>query len=234
MSDLKLPGIAPWGRRLSEYQAFFDLPDLAGIRVLDVGGGPSSFRAEATKAGAQAYALDPLYQENDTSIREAFSRTQQVMQEGMARVQHRFVWNHYGDEGRVVAMRREALELFLEDRRTHAESYVSGALPSLPFGDQSFELVTCSHLLFLYGDVLNTSFHIKAVKELARVGREVRIFPLLNLDGRPSSHLFAVKAALRDAGLWAREVSVPFEFQRGATRMLKVTQTEVEQTVSVA
>ena len=224
MSELKLPGIVPWGRRLSEYQAFFDLPDLTGTRVLDVGGGPSSFRAEAAQAGAQAYALDPLYQENDTSIREEFSRTQQVMQEGMARVRHRFVWSHYGDESRVVALRREALELFLADRQAHGERYLPGALPSLPFEDQSFDLVTCSHLLFLYGDILDTSFHIEAVKELARVGREVRIFPLLNLDGRPSSHLFAVKSALRDSGFFAREVSVPFEFQRGATRMLKITQ----------
>ena len=202
MSDLKLPGIVPWGRRLSEYEAFFVLPNLAGMRVLDVGGGPSSFRAEAAKAGAQAYALDPLYRKDDASIRNAFLKTQEVMQEGMMRVRHRFVWTHYENEQRVASLRREALALFLMDRQEHAAHYLVGALPFLPFEDQSFDLVTCSHLLFLYGDVLDTSFHIEAVKELARVGREVRIFPLLNLDGRPSSHLFAVKTALKEAGFF--------------------------------
>ncbi|MBV1886893.1 MAG: class I SAM-dependent methyltransferase [Parvibaculaceae bacterium] len=224
MSELKLPGIVPWGRRLSEYRAFFDLSELRGTRVLDVGGGPSSFRAEAARSGADVYALDPLYQQGDASIRDEFLRTEQVMQDGMARVRHRFVWTHYENESRVASLRREAMALFLADRREHSAHYLPGALPFLPFSDQSFDLVTCSHLLFLYGDVLDTSFHIEAVKELVRVGREVRIFPLLNLDGRPSSHLFAVKSALREAGFFAREVSVPFEFQRGATQMLKITQ----------
>ncbi|MFT6509954.1 MAG: SAM-dependent methyltransferase [Parvibaculaceae bacterium] len=223
MSELKLPGIVPWGRRLSEYQAFFDLPDLAGVRVLDVGGGPSSFRGEAAQTGAHAFALDPLYHEDDASIRDEFLRTRRVMQEGMAHVQHRFVWSHYGDERRVAELRTQALELFLADRQKHPARYLPGALPMLPFADQSFDLVTCSHLLFLYGDELDTHFHIEAVQELARVGREVRIFPLLNLDGRPSSHLFAVIDALRQAGFCAQEVSVPFEFQRGANHMLKIT-----------
>ena len=36
-----------------------------------------------------------------------------------------------------------------------------------------------SHLLFSYADRLDRAFHVASLRELARVGREVRVFPLV-------------------------------------------------------
>jgi hypothetical protein len=55
------------------------------------------------------------------------------------------------------------------------------------------------------------------------VAEEVRIFPLLELDGRESRHLRAVLLAVERMGLKAEKVPVPYEFQLGANQMLKIT-----------
>jgi len=99
---------------------------------------------------------------------------------------------------------------------------VPASLPELPFGNASFRLALVSHFLFLYGDDLNFAFHLASVRELLRVADEVRIFPLLNLDGLSSSHLPGVMSEMRRGGAEVELVRVPFEFQKGATRMLRL------------
>ena len=65
-------------------------------------------------------------------------------------------------------------------------------------------------------------FHISAVRELCRVAGEVRVFPLLTLNRKPSPHVDAVRSALRADG-WASElVRVDYELQRGGNQMLRV------------
>jgi hypothetical protein len=60
------------------------------------------------------------------------------------------------------------------------------------------------------------------VRELCRVAREVRIFPLLALDATPSPHIEPVSAALREAGFTVEIVPVDYEFQRGGNRMMRI------------
>ena len=66
--------------------------------------------------------------------------------------------------------------------------YVTASLPSLPFEGGQFDLALCSHLLFLYSDQLSLDFHQASIEELLSVASEVRLFPLLSLDRRPSPH----------------------------------------------
>ncbi len=224
--EFDLGGVVPWGRRFREYAAFFALGDLARCApVLDAGGGPSSFAAEARDMGIAVTAADPIYRFGEADIRRRFEATAEVMRTGMRRASYRFNWSYYGSEEAVHRLRREALGLFLADFDAgKAEGrYVAASLPALPFADGSFRLALCSHLLFLYGDDLDFDFHLAALRELLRVAEEVRIFPLLNLDGLPSSHLPGAMSALRGERVLAELVDVPFEFQKGATRMLRLT-----------
>jgi SAM-dependent methyltransferase len=92
----------------------------------------------------------------------------------------------------------------------------------LPFADGAFDLAVCSHLLFLYSDQLSREFHIAAVKEMRRVAKEVRIFPLLKLGNERSPHVEAVVDALRESGLSATVKRVPYEFQKGGNEMLVI------------
>ena len=223
--EFDLGGVVPWGRRLREYAAFFALDDLAGLApVLDAGGGPSSFAAEAAEMGIAVTACDPIYRFGQSDIRRRFEETAEAMRTGMRRASYRFNWSYYGSEEAVHRLRREALELFLGDLETGKTEgrYVPASLPALPFADGAFRLALSSHLLFLYGDDLDFAFHLAALRELLRVADEVRIFPLVNLDGLPSSHLPGAMSILRGEGVRAELVSVPFEFQKGATRMLKL------------
>jgi hypothetical protein len=101
--------------------------------------------------------------------------------------------------------------------------YVTASLPGLPFEDGQFDLALVSHLLFLYSDQLDCGFHRAAVEELLRVAREVRIFPLLALDRKPSPHVGPICTHVAGRG-WGAEVrGVPYEFQRGGNEMLRLS-----------
>jgi hypothetical protein len=78
--------------------------------------------------------------------------------------------------------------------------------------------------LFLYTEQLTEPFHVAAVRELCRVAREVRIFPLLALGGERSAHIDPVMEAMRHDGHDVSLVTVPYEFQRGGNQMLRIRQ----------
>ena len=227
MSDFELPGVLPWGRRLFEYRAYFGLPDrLAGLRIADVAGGPASFAAEARAEGAAVISVDPLYDQNPDDIAAGFEDTTRQMRRGLTEAAYRFRWNFYGSVDRLLALRREAHDLFLADYTVNRSAYVPGLLPDLPLPDDTYDLALCSHFLFLYGDHLSLDFHVAAIREMARIAREVRIFPLINLDGRPSAHLCTVRSRLMAEGLRLDLVDVDFEFQVGATKYLRIGRTD--------
>jgi len=58
------------------------------------------------------------------------------------------------------------------------------------------------------------------MRELFQVAAEVRVYPLLSLDGRPSRHLSAVVEALAADGIRTWLQPVDYLFQKGATEML--------------
>lgn len=102
------------------------------------------------------------------------------------------------------------------------DRYRTAELPTLPFCDAEFDLALCSHYLFLYG-TLGLSFHAASIIELTRVAAEIRIFPLVQLDGQKSPFLPAVCDTLEASGFLGEVVQVAYEFQRGACEMLRIT-----------
>lgn len=100
--------------------------------------------------------------------------------------------------------------------------YVEAELPTLPFADASFELALCSHFLFLYTDQLSESFHVRAIAEMCRVAIEVRVFPLVALDGQSSKYIDSVSAHLQESGYDVSVERVPYEFQRVANQMMRI------------
>jgi hypothetical protein len=217
--------IVPWGRSRAEYELMFDLsaPDLAG-GVLDCGGGPSSFTAELSACGFRAVSVDPIYAFSGSEIRARFEVIVDSMLSQVRATPGDWTWSYHRSPDDLLATRRTALERFLADYESglHEGRYHVGELPSLPFAPASFGLALCSHLLFLYSDLLTEDFHIRAVRELCRVAREVRIFPLLTLSRKPSPHLAAVRSALLADGWSSEVVSVNYELQRGGNQMLKI------------
>jgi SAM-dependent methyltransferase len=136
----------------------------------------------------------------------------------------RFEWTWYGTRSRRTAMRAGAVERFVADLGARPSQYVAAALPDLPFADDSFDLVLCSHLLFTWADQFDQRWHRTALLEMARVARrEVRVFPLvLQGTGEPLAFLPALCEELETAGYRTEQRKLPYRFQRGANHMLAV------------
>jgi hypothetical protein len=222
---MKPSEIIPWGRSFDEYRLMFDLSerDLAG-RILGCGDGPASFNAEANSRGHRIISCDPIYAFSADSIRQRAEHSHETVIAQVRTIQDEFVWNYFHDPNHLGRVRTAAMRLFLEDfEKGKAEGrYVATSLPRLLFGDAQFDLALCSHLLFLYSDQLSFDFHREAIEELLRVASEVRVFPLLSLDLRPSPHVDPLMNYLAEKG-WRTEVlMVPYEFQRGGNRMFRI------------
>jgi SAM-dependent methyltransferase len=192
--------------------------------VLDCGGGPASFTAELSASGRRAMAVDPIYELSGVQIRARFEAIADSMLAQVRATPDDWTWSYHRDPDDLLANRRAALERFLADyeRGLQEGRYLVGELPVLPFATGSFGLAVCSHLLFLYSDLLTEDFHIRAARELCRVAREVRIFPLLTLSRTPSRHLAAVQSALAAEGWQSETVRVDYELQRGGNQMLRL------------
>lgn len=220
-----LSSVVPWGRSLAEYAAMFSLSDadLAG-RVLGCADGPASFQAEARERGAHVVSCDPLYRFSAAEIERRIGETYDTVMEQLRRNRDGFVWSRFASPEEVGEVRMRAMRRFLDDYPAgRAEGrYRDDALPALGFADGAFDLALCSHFLFLYSAQLDLDFHLAALRELARVAAEVRVYPLVSLDGTPSPHLDPVRRELARLGLRADRVPVAYEFQRGATEMLVV------------
>ena len=222
-----LSSVVPWGRSYDEYVRMFALTDrdLQG-RILGCGDGPASFNAGATRRSTRVVSCDPLYQFDAAQIRRRIDETSAEVIEQARTNAHEFVWDAaIPDVDALKRVRMAAMDAFLDDYEKGRQEgrYVDAGLPSLPFADAAFDLAVCSHFLFLYSQQHHAAFHLQSMRELSRVAKEVRVFPLLALGGTPSPHLAPVTAALGEDGCTATIERVPYEFQRGGNQMLRVT-----------
>ena len=222
---MRLETVVPWGRTLSEYRRMFDLSDDDLRRaILGCGDGPASFNAEMTALGHSVISVDPLYAFSAADIRARIDATYDSVVEQTRTAAQRFVWRDFADaddlgRARLVAMQRFLLDF---DAGLAAGRYRAESLPSLSFAGDAFDLALCSHLLFLYSDHLSLDFHLASLREMLRVAAEARVFPLLDLDGRPSRYVDPVRFALAEDGFDVDIQPVNYEFQVGGNQMMQV------------
>lgn len=198
--------------------------DLAAKRILGCADGPAAFNSVLTARGGRIVSVDPLYGFSETEIRSRVSVAREQIVANTTRNSAAYHWNEIPSVDAMVALRMHAMDAFLRDFESgRAEGrYVSCGLPELPFPDDSFDLVLCSHFLFLYSPVLTLEFHLTAIREMLRVGKEARIFPLLDFNGAPSPHVVQIQETLHAAGYACELRRVPYEFLRGAHTMLVI------------
>jgi hypothetical protein len=217
--------IVPWGRTRAEYELMFRLDaEVISQGVLDCGGGPASFTSELSASGLRAVAVDPIYAFSALEIRSRFEAVVEPMLAQVRATPDDWVWSYHRDPEDLAETRRTALERFLKDYEAGRREgrYIVGELPSLPFDSGSFGLAVCSHLLFLYSDLLSEEFHLRSVRELCRVANEVRLFPLLTLRREQSRHLTRVMSTFNSEGWESEIVRVNYELQRCGNQMLRI------------
>lgn len=221
----QLDQVVLWGRSLNEYRLMFGLAETdLKRRILGVGDGPASFNAKLTARGGDVVSIDPIYAFAREQIAARIDVTYSEVMDQLRQNQADFVWQLFSDPEAVSRERRRAMDAFLADYDAGraAGRYCAGALPSLDVDDNAFDLALCSHFLFLYSDQFALDFHIASVRELCRVAREVRIFPLLALGSIPSPHVEPVREALEADGHAVEIVAVDYEFQRGGNEMMEI------------
>jgi hypothetical protein len=219
--DVTINSAYPWGRSFDEYRRMFRLMDEdLGGRILGCADGPASFNATMHRLGRRAVSCDPLYRHSGDEIHARIDAVYPELVETAERERQRFVWDVIRSPEELGRVRMAAMWEFLADYEAgrRAGRYVAAGLPQLPFADRSFDLALCSHFLFLYSDELSLDYHQRSVLELCRVAGEVRIFPLLDMNGMPSRHVGPVLEELQGRGVGARVERVPYEFQKGGMR----------------
>lgn len=220
-----LQEIIPWGRTLREYELMFALGEREkSLKILGCGDGPASFNAEWAALGGNVISIDPVYEFSGAQIRERFDDVRDDIIRKVEDAPKRWSWSFHANPQGLLANRVTALEKFLADYEPgkSAGRYQIGELPQLDFANQQFDLALCSHLLFLYSNLLSSDFHTAALLELCRVAHEVRVFPLLNLLGKKSEHLEKVLEVLAAQGIRATIETVAYEFQKGGNQMLRL------------
>lgn len=223
---MKLEEVVPWGRTLAEYQAMFSLSETdLSLKILGCGDGPASFNTEMTELGYSVVSINPIYQFSVTQIEQRIRATYEPVISQVKQNSDNYIWKNFRDAEELGKARLNAMENFLVDYEhgKFAGRYSYQSLPKLEFADDQFELCVCSHLLFLYSEQLLLDFHLASIHELLRIAPEVRIFPLIKLDGARSPYLEVILQDLATQGHTAQVQPVNYEFQKGGNQMLKIS-----------
>lgn len=224
--EVEVEEFAIIGRTFTEYVHMFDLDPavLTGRSVLDCPSGVGGFVGTARTRGILAVGADVIYGRSLERLERRCEEDYERVAAQLPEKKELFEWEFYGSVERRCRFLRRAYETFLDDYPKYKGRYVPAALPDLPFASNTFSLVLCAHFLFLYGDRLDYAFHLASLRELARVAAdEVRVFPLAELDTNTYEHLDEIIGELRTDGYTVERRGVPFEFQTGATEMLRIS-----------
>ncbi len=220
-----LDKVVPWGRSYDEYVRMFNFAEKDfDFRILGCGDGPAAFNTTLTKRGGRVISVDPVYVFDTEQIKGRIAETYETVMAQMRKNQGDYVWEDIQSVEQLGNIRISAMKDFLADFDTGKQQrrYIPGELPSLPFESKQFDLALSSHFLFLYSAHLSAEFHIQALQEMLRVSHEVRVFPLLTLDGALSPYLKAVNEYFSENGFSVDTLCVPYEFQRGGNEMLVI------------
>jgi len=220
-----LSEVVPWGRTFSEYISMFSLSsaDLK-LNILGCSDGPADFNSKLSSQGGSIVSVDPVYCFTTEEIKKRIDETYEVVLEQTRRNKDEFAWDNISSVDELGQIRMSAMESFLKDFEKGKASgrYQIGNLPHLQFADKEFDLVLCSHFLFLYSEQFSEEFHLSSIKELCRVANEVRIFPILELGSKKSRHFNSVTTLLKQQHYYTEVKKVSYEFQKGGNEMLLI------------
>ena len=208
-----LEKVVPWGRSFDEYVSMFALTNCdLKKRFLGCGDGTASFNYELTSKGGSIISVDPIYQFSAKEIEKRIEITYPVVMEQTSNNRDEFVWKNIRSVEELGRVRMAAMRKFLDDYPEADKRYINAKLPTLPFKDQEFDIALTSHFLFLYSEQFSLDFHLQSIKELCRIAKETRIFPILELGTKVSRHLVKAVQNLEEDGYQSEIEKVKYEF----------------------
>lgn len=215
------------GNHLSEYRKMFDLTEEnLNMSLLEYGCGLSAFNAEMhaiqNQMSKPTVSYDVLYALDKQSISLKSKSMMEDQMQALKNRQDQLNFSEYGGLEAFIDARQEGVAEFLADYESGCaeKRYLPLESHDLPCHDFEFEFALSSHYFFLDNDDL--PFHIDVIRELARVAKEVRIFPLSDCDGQPSPLLGPVLLGLQQAGYGAEVRKVDYHLYPKSHAMLRV------------
>ncbi|MDQ0229418.1 hypothetical protein J2S19_000669 [Metabacillus malikii] len=196
--------------------------DIAKKKILDCPAGACSFTATGSEKGIDITASDIAYHFPVEQLNEKGSEDILHIDETMSKVTEAYNWDFHENIAELVKHRKRALYTCTNHMSKFPRQYVAATLPSLPFTEEEFDITLSAHFLFTYSNQLDFKFHLDTIKELLRVTKEeVRIFPLVDLEGKKSRYLNVLREELKNDAIWIEE-KVAYEFQKNAHTMLRL------------
>lgn len=220
---MKLDKVVPFGRSLDEYIKMFNLKPIdLQKKIISVADGTASFNAEATLKGSKIISVDPIYQLTGEEIQHRFNQVVDNIIEQVKATPNDWVWSYHKSPDNLYQNRVKTINKFLIDYEDGQQNnrYQIGELPTLNYQDNEFDLALCSHFLFLYSEHFDENFHDKSIRELLRISKEVRIFPLLTLMLDYSPYLNHLINIYKWEGYHIKIEKVEYELQKGGNEML--------------
>lgn len=218
----KLNSVVPWGRNFSEYQLMFELDDGdVHKKIAGFGDGPASFNYEATRQGYCVTSFDPVYRFSRNDLEKRIDEVRITVMQQMKDNMDHYVWTNIKDLEELENTRMSAMRLFLADyeRGKSENRYVCHELPGrLPYEDNAFDIGLSSHFLLMY-TALGYDFQIQSMTEMLRVCREIRIFPIVDLDANETDLISNVIEYFRNR-YDVEIIETKYEFQRNANKLL--------------
>lgn len=190
-------------------------------KIAGFGDGPACFNCEMTNEGGNVISFDPIYQFSKEEIEKRIKEVRITVMQQMKENMDNYVWKHIRDLDELEHIRMSAMQKFLSDYEHGKQEgrYVFHELPArLPYEPKSFDIGLSSHFLLMYTS-LGYDFHIQSIKEMLRVCKEVRIFPIVDLDANKTDLIKGVIDFFqRDYD--ATIVTAEYEFQKGDNKLL--------------
>lgn len=218
----KLSSVVPWGRNMEEYILMFRLneSDLSK-KIAGFGDGPACFNCEMTQRNGSVISFDPVYQFSKDDLEKRIEEVRVIVIQQMSENMGNYVWTNIRNLDELETTRMSAMSKFLSDyEKGKAEGrYVVHELPDkLPYEDNYFDIGLSSHFLLMYTS-LGLDFHIASMTEMLRVCKEIRVFPIVDLDSKKTGLTEEViNHFKRDYKV--EIVKTEYEFQKGENKLL--------------
>lgn len=214
-----------WGHNVDEYREMFDLSqEDMNARILEYGCGPSAVNAQQFHEAHEAVSCDPLFVLDKDTLYSKVVMIFAQMADEVREEAHQFDFSRSGGLDQLIEQRKKGMsEFFADYEQGKAEGRYFGAADyHLPYPDFSFDFALSAHYLFADLDEQSVAFHLNVIRELARVAKEVRIFPLIDRNGQTSETLGPVLLQLQQEGYGVEVREVDFHLHQSENAMLRV------------
>lgn len=214
-----------FGHQLDEYEEMFALsPKDFDLSILEYGSGITAVNKTLSARNKKIISIDPSFSLNKKDLAnkstEIFNQMIKIVKNNASK----FNFSKYSGLNGLIAKRREGIKEFFKDYENGKKQlrYLPANHDSINFKDFTFDYALSSHYFFAGDDNEHLQHYIKIIKELARVAKEVRIFPLIDKFGQPSPLLGPILLELQNNNYGVEVREVDYHLQPQGNAMLRV------------